>query len=109
MIDGTIRSAWILREAQESSTAVLLLDIVLGYGVHPDPASAILPAIQEARHQAQTMRRHLAVVASVCGTDRDPQNRTAQVEALRANGVVVMPSNAQATRFAALIARRLMP
>jgi FdrA protein len=107
MIDGTIRSAWIRQEAQDPSTAVLLLDVVLGYGAHPDPASEILPAIQEATRQAQTSGRHLAVAASVCGTDRDPQNRAAQVAVLRAHDVVVMPSNAQATRFAALIASRL--
>jgi FdrA protein len=107
MLDGTMRRAWILKEAQDPSTAVLLLDVILGYGAHPDPAGEILPAIQEARHQARTMDRYLAVVASVCGTERDPQNRTAQVEALRTHGVVVMPSNAQATRLAALIASRL--
>jgi FdrA protein len=106
MLDGTIRRTWILKEAQDPSTAVLLLDVVLGHGAHPDPAGELLPAIREAGHQAQTMGRHLAVVASVCGTDRDPQNRAAQVEALRAHGVVVMPSNAQATRLAALIASR---
>ena len=47
------------------------------------------------------------VVASVCGTDSDPQNRAAQVRALESGGVIVMPSNAQAARLAALIAARL--
>jgi FdrA protein len=107
MLDGTVRREWILRQGQDPATAVLLLDVVLGYGAHPDPVGDILPAIQQAQRQAQMSGRHLTVVASVCGTDRDPQQRSAQVGALRASGVVVMPSNAQAARLAARIAARL--
>jgi succinyl-CoA synthetase alpha subunit len=97
MIDGRVRREWIEREASDPATAVLLLDVVLGYGAHPDPAGELLPALRGTR---------VAMVASVCGTDADPQRRSAQVEALRAAGAVVMDSNAQAARLAALIARR---
>jgi succinyl-CoA synthetase alpha subunit len=107
MLDGTMRREWIVREGRDPATAVLLLDVVLGYGVHPDPAGDILPAIQRAQRQAHAAGRHLTVVASVCGTDRDPQRRSMQTAALQAGGVVVMPSNAQAARLAARIARRL--
>jgi len=84
----------------------LLLDIVLGHGAHPDPAGELLPAIDAARDQASRRGGALAVVASVTGTDADPQNRSAQVSRLRGAGVVVMPSNAQAARLAARIAAR---
>jgi FdrA protein len=107
MIDGTLRREWILKECRQPLTAVLLLDIVLGYGAHPDPAGDILPAIQIVRNEAQAAGRHLAVVASVCGTNEDPQGKAAQVAALQSSGVVVMPSNAQAARLAAIIASRL--
>jgi FdrA protein len=107
MIDGALRRDWILQAAQDSSTAVILLDVILGYGAHPDPTSELLPAIQHATRQAQATGRGLAVVASVCGTEHDPQRRSAQVEELRAHGVIVMPSNAQAARLAALIGSRL--
>jgi FdrA protein len=107
MIDGTLRREWILKAAQDSATAVILLDIILGYGAHPDPAGELLPAIQQATRQAQAAGRHLAVVASVCGTEQDPQRRSAQIDALHAHGVSVMPSNAQAARLAALIGARL--
>jgi FdrA protein len=107
MIDGTLRRDWILQVAQDSSTAVILLDVILGYGTHPDPAGELLPAIQQATRQAQTAGRHLTVVASVCGAEQDPQRRSAQVDALRAHAVIVMPSNAQAARLAALIGARL--
>jgi len=108
MIDGTLRREWILRAAQDPMTAVILLDVILGYGAHPDPAGDLLPAIQQATRQARAGGRHLAVVASVCGTEQDPQRRSAQIDALRAHDVIVMPSNAQAARLAAGIAACLI-
>jgi FdrA protein len=104
MLDGTVRREWIETEAADPATAVLLLDVVLGYGAHADPAGEVLPAIRRARRAAGAAGRHLAVVASVCGTEQDPQRRSAQVSALADAGVIVMPSNAQAARLAALIA-----
>jgi len=100
MIDGRVRREWIDKEGRDPATAVLLLDVVLGYGAHPDPAGELLPALDAARG------RGLTVIAGVCGTDADPQPRTAQVARLRDAGVVVMDSNAQAARLAALVALR---
>ena len=107
MIDGTSRREWIAREGRDPGTAVLLLDVVLGHAAHRDPAGEILPALREAREARRGQGEDLVVVASVCGTDADPQNRGAQVRALEASEVLVMPSNAQAARLAALIATRL--
>ena len=100
MLDGTVRREWILREASDPTTAVVLLDVVLGYGAHVDPVGELTPAIETARALG------VAVVASVCGTDDDPQGATRQADALRRAGVVVMPSNAQAARLAAHVAIR---
>ncbi|MGE0063850.1 MAG: oxidoreductase, partial [Xanthobacteraceae bacterium] len=44
--------------------------------------------------------RLAAIVASVCGTETDPQGYSRQVEALRAAGVIVAPSNAHAAELA---------
>jgi FdrA protein len=107
MIDGTLRREWILKAAEEPTTAVILLDVILGYGAHPDPAGELLPAIEQAARRARAGGRHIAVVASVCGTEQDPQRRSAQIAALRAHDVIVMPSNAQAALLAAGIAARL--
>ncbi len=101
MIDGRVRREWIDKDGRDPATAVLLLDVVLGYGAHADPAGELLPAIVALRE-----RRPVVVVASVCGTDADPQSRPAQVDRLRRAGVLVMDSNAQAARLAAMIARR---
>jgi len=106
MIDGAVRREWIEREAADPSTAVLLLDLVLGYGAHPDPAGELTPALEGARRAAGAAGRGLAIVASVTGTERDRQVRSVQAAALRRAGVVVLDSNAQAARLAALIAAR---
>jgi FdrA protein len=106
MIDGAVRREWIVREAGDPTTAVILFDLVLGYGAHPDPAAELRPALAAARRTAATAGRGLALVGSVVGTERDPQPRSAQVAALERAGVLVMDSNAQATRLAALIAAR---
>jgi succinyl-CoA synthetase alpha subunit len=101
MIDGRLRREWIEKDGRDPGTAVLLLDVVLGHGTPSDPAGEILPAVRAVRRT-----RDVAVVASVCGTDADTPSRRSQAEALRAAGVMVMESNAQAARLAAAIARR---
>ncbi|MGE5707422.1 MAG: FdrA family protein, partial [Bacteroidota bacterium] len=93
----------LVEEAKDPVVGVWLLDVVLGYGSHENPAEALLPAIEEARRIAN---RPLSFVASVCGTNEDPQSLQKTQEALEGAGVVVMPSNAQAARLAAMIALR---
>jgi len=106
MIDHRLRNERMVREAADAEVAVLLLDVVLGHGAHPEPAAEMLPAIRAAREAAQRDKRELAVVAFVCGTERDPQGLARQVATLREAGVVLAASNAQAARTAAAIASR---
>jgi FdrA protein len=101
MIDFRLRNERIVAAAQDSATAVILLDVVLGYGAHADPAGALVPAIEAATKAAAKRRRGLAFVASVCGTPADPQGLERQERRLAAAGVLLAPSNAQAARLAA--------
>ena len=105
MIDSTIRNERIIKEAKDPRTAVILLDIVLGYGSNADPAGELLPAIWQARKIAESKNRSLAFIAHVCGTNDDPQNLDLQKEKLRRNGIRIATTNAQGARAAALIAR----
>jgi succinyl-CoA synthetase alpha subunit len=100
MIDPRLRIERIAAEAADREVAVLLLDVVLGDGAHPDPAGALAPALKAAA------KRGVAPVASVCGTEADPQVRSRQLKRLKEAGVLVAESNAQAARLAAAIARR---
>lgn len=90
MIDPTIRNAEIVKAAHDSATAVILLDVELGFGSHPDPAGAVVPAISQARKIAADAGRPLEIVAYVLGTDRDVQNKSAQVAKLTDLGVRVV-------------------
>ena len=107
MLDMTLREARLRQEAADSEVAVMLLDVVLGLGVHPDPAGALAPVLAAARASALAAGRGLLVVASVCGTDEDPQRRAQQVARLESAGVLVEESNARAALLAGAITARI--
>ena len=100
MIDQSLRLERIAEEAADPACAVLLLDVVLGYGAHPGPANQLAPAIAAARDSAQRGGRDLAVVVSLVGSRSDPQGRDATAEQLAAAGASVHLSNAAAARTA---------
>lgn len=106
MIDSTLRRQRIVTEGRDPQVAVLLLDFVLGYNAARDPVSDLLDAIMEARQDAQRRGRHLTVVASVCGTDGDPQDLSLQTQMLRKAGVIVFQSNARAAAFCCALLKR---
>jgi hypothetical protein len=105
MIDPRLRSEKIEEAGHDPQVAVILLDIVLGYASHPDPAGALIPAIHAARSAAADAGRGLAVIASVCGTPNDPQGLAGQRAILADAGVHLAASNARAARLAGLVAQ----
>lgn len=109
MIDFTLRKMRIIQEAEDPQSAVILLDVELGYGSNADPAGQLAPVIRKAKVIAESQGRHLSVVASIIGTDGDFQNLKAQSKTLADAGVLLMPSNAQATSLAALIVSGIAP
>ena len=107
MIDPSLRNERIALEAADPETAILLVDVVLGYGSAADPASPLLDVIEQARASAAPAGRHLTIISHVCGTNADPQNRAAIVDRLDTAGVLVASSNAEAARWAAFVANGL--
>lgn len=103
MIDYSLRCDRIVEETEDPECGVILLDVVLGHGSHPDPSETLVPAVQKARKTAGKQGRQLSFIASVTGTDMDPQNYAGQISALEDAGVTILPSNAQAARYAGLI------
>jgi FdrA protein len=79
---------------------VLLLDLVLGHGAHPDPAGELADAVRSARAAAHAEGRALPVVVSLTGTDADPQDRSRCAATLAEAGASVFLSNGAATRHA---------
>lgn len=103
MIDNTLRIRRLQQEAQDAEVAVIILDVVLGYGAHLNPAAELGPAIQRAQKSAAEAGRSLPVIVSVCGTEQDPQVLSRQVQALEAAGALVCESNAMAAELAAWV------
>ncbi|MBN1286969.1 MAG: FdrA family protein [Anaerolineae bacterium] len=103
MIDNDLRIRRLLQEARDPHVAVIQMDIVLGYGAHPDPAGELAPAILRAGELAADHGGDLLVVTALTGADGDPQNLARQSAALAAAGALVMGSNADASQLTALI------
>jgi hypothetical protein len=101
MIDPSLRDARIREEIADPSTAVVLFDVVLGYGSATDPTAGLIGVLNAAKAKAEG--RRVAFIGYVCGTDQDPQNRTAIVAALESAGVLVASSNAEAALWSATI------
>lgn len=103
MIDNDLRIRRLTHEATDPGVAVIMLDVVLGYGAHPDPARELGSAIRMAREKAAGEGRELIFVTSVTGTAGDPQGLDGQVRALEEAGAVVCSCNAAAARLAGFI------
>jgi FdrA protein len=76
---------------------VVVLDVVLGHGAHPDPAAVLAPALAAARDEG------VATVVALVGTVGDPQGLDRQARALVAAGASVHRSNARAAEQAAAL------
>lgn len=109
MMDNDLRIRRLEKEASDPEVAVILLDVVLGFGAHPDPAGELAPAIARGREGAREDGRHLEVIAVVVGTDEDPQDMSAQMQRLEEAGTRVNTSNDAAARYVGRLVQSLNP
>jgi hypothetical protein len=103
MIDPHSRAEAIAQAARDPEVGVLLVDLVLGTGAHPNPAEPLVAAARDARRIAAAGGRELAVLATIVGTARDPQGLDAQAQALADAQIVTLATNADAARCAAML------
>ncbi len=99
MMDNELRLRRLDQEASDPEVGLILLDLVLGEGAHPDPAGELGPAIAKAKATAAEARRNLDVVVIAIGTDEDPQSLASQVETLQAAGAIVFEDTAPAIAY----------
>ncbi|MGK0229929.1 MAG: FdrA protein [Gammaproteobacteria bacterium] len=92
MIEPSVRDQELQDALADDQTAVLLLDVVIGYGAHVDPAGHLVNSLPA--------QRTVPVIASVTGTEQDPQVRSRQIDILRRAGIQVASSNANAVKMA---------
>lgn len=99
MIDSDLRLRRMAQEAADSEVGVIVLDLVLGDGAHPDPASELAPAIRSALESREGGGLEIGVL--VIGTQSDPQDLESQVEQLESAGASVFRTTEDLVSFAA--------
>lgn len=106
MIDPSTRSDRFITDI-DGEVAAVLVDVVLGYGSHLDPASEVAQSITSVRENLAKSNKDIFVVASITGTVGDPQGLEESTRTLEEAGIIVMPSNAQAVRLVKAFMSRL--
>jgi len=101
MIDPSLRNDMLRRALDDGQTGVVLIDIVIGYGAHADPAGELIAQLPPVAD------RKAVIVASVCGTEQDPQCHSRQAQMLRDAAVAVAATNADAAELAIAILHEL--
>lgn len=103
MIDPSLRNAYLLREAAREEVAVVLFDVVLGFGSDPDPLQSLVPTLKAIR----ALPHPPLLLTHLCGTDTDPQSYATVKATLEAYGVVVAQSNWEASQLASILLKTL--
>ncbi|EGP4584249.1 hypothetical protein IZS84_000172 [Salmonella enterica] len=104
MIDPALRNQLIAGLGAQPQVRVLLVDVVIGFGATADPAASLIQAWQKAC-AARAGDQPLFAIATVTGTERDPQCRSQQIAALEDAGITVVDSLPEATLLAAELIR----
>ncbi|MCZ6873990.1 MAG: hypothetical protein O7G88_10750, partial [bacterium] len=103
MIDPQVRDQQLLALVEQPSVAVVLCDVMLGWGSHAAPGVTLAAAWQEFRQHLSRHQRQAIGIATLCGTADDPQDMAYQCQVLQEQGFLIAESNAQAARLAAAI------
>ena len=94
MIDPNARIPFIKKAIEDNDTKVVLMDVVLGYGSHDNPASTITDVIKE------NSNKDVEFVITLCGTKGDYQNIDSQKQLLEEAGAKVFRTNREAVEYA---------
>ena len=92
MIDPKARNDMIVKESQRDDVAVILFDVLLGWGSALDPLDGL-----------EEVRKGPILVASICGTDQDKQDYEEIKKRLEVLGAKVLVSSGQAAEYAVQI------
>ena len=103
VMDPSILVDRMIQEAHDPEVGVILFDLLYGHAIHADPVGAIEDALKEIRRIEAEEKRHICMIASLCGTDIEPQNVADQARRLNEYGVILEQSNAKAALLAGLI------
>ena len=109
MMDYDLRLRRLRQESEDEETAVILLDVVLGHGSHPNPSAELASMISDVKSAALSEGRYLEIVVLVIGTENDPQELSVQIESLRRAGAHVETCTDKAASYVGNIIMGLSP
>ena len=92
MIDFSTRLEVLKQTVEADPKAVVILDVVLGFGAHVDPVGELEPVLRG-------LPKSATVISHICGTSADFQGFQKSVQRMEAVSTVA-PSNAAAVRLA---------
>lgn len=101
MMDPTERIRLLDMALHNPETTVILLDLVLGFGSHPDPAPLFADCIRHVRETNREARRWPIIIAVIVGTEEDPQHLNRQLDVLHNVGIITTRSHLEAVYIAA--------
>jgi len=96
MIDPAYRQERLALEAADPDAGMIVFDVVLGFGSHPDMAGEMAASV---RHARQKSGPQLVFAANILGTEGDPQNLRKQQQTLQEAGILTFPSNVSLVKF----------
>lgn len=99
MIDPTLRNIRVKEELLDRDVAELMIDVMLGYASHHDPAGSVAKAVQEIRSSKDDLP---PLLVHVCGTEEDKQNLKMQEKKLKEVGSFIFDTNAEMSVAASL-------
>ncbi len=94
MMDHALRIRFIRKEAADPEVAMILMDVVLGEGAHPDPAEELAPVIADVKKEYS-----IDVVIILVGTDEDPQDLEGQKRQFMEAGARVFDNTIDAAEY----------
>ncbi|MGD8587048.1 MAG: acyl-CoA synthetase FdrA [Chloroflexota bacterium] len=106
MMDNELRLRRFAQEVADTDVSMIIMDVVLGEGAHPDPAAELAPAIEEALGKARLDGRPLEVAIIIIGSDDDTQSLDRQIERFSVAGATVFQDTPEAVEF---IRSKLVP
>lgn len=101
-IDFSLRNKRLIEESKLPEVAIFYLDVVIGHGTNMNPKDELIPTIKEAMKNTNAL-----FIVTVCGTDKDPQNKKDLIQGLKDAGAIVFESNASASKLAGYILKRI--
>lgn len=103
MIDPTLRHEVFVNALKNKSIAVLVLDMVLGYGANMQPQKVFVDSLRKMKAELSANNRHVPMIVNMVGSENDPQNYRAIVKDLESVGAIIAPSNQSAVKLAIAI------